>query len=116
MAIEQWSEDVALVHLADEPLCTDDLEQIERQAKEKPTDAVLDFSAVHYLTSSNLARLLRIRRHLAAAHRRLILAGISTPVWGTFMVTGIDKMFTRADSVALAMVMVQMEEGSAGKR
>ena len=112
MAIEQWSEDVALVHLADEPLCTDDLEQIERQAKARPTDAVLDFSAVHYLASSNLARLLRIRRHVAAADRRLILCGVSTPVWGTFMVTGIDKMFTRADNVPLALAMLSMgDEG-----
>ena len=97
-----------LVHLADEPQATDDLEQLEARVREGPVHVALDFSAVHYLASSNIARLLRIRRHVADARRKLLLCCMSDPVWGTFMVTGIDKMFTRTDSVPLSLAMLSM--------
>ena len=110
MPIEQWSDDVTVIHLADDPQFTDDVTAIEQQVEQRPVDAVLDFAAVHFINSSNIAQLLRLRKSMVAKERRLMLCGVSTQVWGAFLVTGLDKVFEFTDSVPLALATLQIEE------
>ncbi len=110
MPLEKWSDQVTVIHLADDPQFTDDLAALDQQLGQKPTDVVLDFAAVHFINSSNIAKLLRIRKQTSSADRRLLLCGISAQGWGAFLVTGLDKVFEFADSVPLALAMVQIEE------
>src|ERR1700733_3209674 len=92
MPVEKWSENVAVAHLADDPQFTEDLQSIEDVAGGSiRRDVVLDFAAVHFVNSSNLARLLKLRKNMLNEDRRLVLCSIPTPVWGTFLVTGLDK-------------------------
>lgn len=108
MPIEKWSDKVNVLHLADDPQFSDDLGALEAQLGAKPADAVLDFSAVHFVNSSNIAKLLKLRKQMITRDRRLILCGVSTQVWGTFLVTGLDKVFTFSDSVPTALATIQM--------
>lgn len=108
MPIEKWSDEVTVIHLADDPQFTDDLETLDQQLAQRPMDVVLDFAAVHFINSSNIAKLLRIRKQMSAAERRLMLCSISTQVWGAFLVTGLDKVFEFTDNVPTALATIQM--------
>ena len=108
MPIEKWSDKVNVLHLSDDPQFTDDLQALENQLDTKPADAVLDLAAVHFINSSNIARLLKIRKLMINHNRRLVLCGVSTQVWGSFLVTGLDKVFEFSDSVTTALATVQI--------
>lgn len=109
MSIENWSEDVLIVQLQEDPVFTDDLSALVDQLNSKgDVDIVLSFSAVNYLNSSNIAKLLKLRKKTVSNKRRLILCAINTNVWGLFLVTGLDKVFEFADNVATALTSVQL--------
>jgi anti-anti-sigma factor len=108
MPIEKWSEKVNVLHLADDPQFSDDLQALEDQLEAKPAHAVLDLAAVHFINSSNIAKLLKIRKIMITRSRRLVLCGVSTQVWGSFLVTGLDKVFEFSDSVTTALATLQM--------
>jgi anti-anti-sigma factor len=107
MPIERWSENVVVVHLADDPQFTDDLGALEQPAPSH-SHAVLDFAAVHFINSSNIAKLLKLRKQMAQGDCRLLLCGINTQVWGAFLVTGLDKVFEFSDNVPTALATLQM--------
>ena len=105
---EDWSENIYVAHLADDPALGDELDGLERDTDETPRHVVLDFSAVTFLNSTNLSQLLRLRRQLDAGRCRLILAAVRTDVWSTFLVSGLDKVFRTAESVPLALASIQI--------
>ena len=108
MPIERWSENVVVVHLSDDPQFTDDLEALDAHTAAGPMRVVLDFAAVHFINSSNLAKLLRLRKQTILNNGRLILCNINTQVWGTFLVTGLDKVFELSDNVPTSLATIQM--------
>lgn len=111
MSIENWSENIVVVELQEDPAFTDDLTSvIEQTAQRSDVDVVLDFAGVNYVNSSNIAKLLKLRKRLINNKRRLVLCGIDTNVWGLFLVTGLDKVFEFADSVATGLATVQLCE------
>ena len=110
MSIENWSENIVVVELQEDPAFADDLNSvIEQTAERNDVDVVLDFAAVNYVNSSNIAKLLKLRKRLINNKRRLVLCGIDTNVWGLFLVTGLDKVFDFADNVAMGLASVQLE-------
>lgn len=111
MPINNWSDKVLLVELADDPQFSDDLaallETVEQRADQ---DVVLDFHQVSFLNSSNIAKLLKLRKLLVVNnHRKLKLCAINTHVWGVFLVTGLDKIFDVCDDVASGLAGLQIE-------
>lgn len=111
MAIQNWSDNVLLVDLADDPQFTDDmtalLETVENRAD---FDAVLNFQNVNFLNSSNIAKLLKLRKVQVVNHgRKLRLCGINTHVWGVFLVTGLDKIFEVYDDVGIGLASLSMD-------
>jgi anti-anti-sigma factor len=108
MPIEKWSEKVNVLHVADDPQFTEDIQTLETELAGKPVDAVLDLSAVHFVNSSNISRLLRVRKQMITHDRRLVICGVSTQVWGTFLVTGLDKVFEFSDNVSTALATLQI--------
>jgi anti-anti-sigma factor len=108
MPVEQWSESIVVAHLSDDPQFTEDVLSIQDAIESGSKDAVLDFAAVHFINSSNLARLLKLRKVVSAAQRRLLLCGVSTQAWGAFLVTGLDKVFDFSDNVPTALATLQM--------
>lgn len=108
MPIEDWSDRIVIAHLAAEPHFSEDLQAISDRASQKPIDVVVDLSAVRYVNSSNLARLLKLRKIVATGGNRLVLCGVDPQVWGAFLVTGLDKVFDFNDSVSTALASLQL--------
>jgi anti-anti-sigma factor len=108
MPVEKWSDTVAVVHLADDPQFTEDLLSIEESTAAAKSNVVLDCAAVHFVNSSNIARLLKLRKQMVSMERRLVLCSLGTQVWGTFLVTGLDKVFEFSDNVPTALATLQM--------
>ena len=103
MPLEKWSESVGVVHLGDDPQLSDDLAAALDQANPQAMDLVIDFAGVHFINSSNIAKLLKLRKQMISRDQRLVLCGINTQVWGTFLVTGLDKIFEFSDNVPTAL-------------
>ena len=110
MPVENWSESVVLGQLADDPQFTDDLNLIIEQCVSNPKlDVLLDFNNVNYLNSSNIAKLLKLRKQVTATNeRRLKLCGINRHVWGVFLVTGLDRIFDFADDLPSGLAALQI--------
>ena len=108
MPIEKWSDQVSVIHLADDPQFSDDLTVLEREALLPKTAAVLDFGAVRMITSSNIARLLLLRKKMVGTDRRLVLCNLSTQLWSILLVTGLDQLFDFSDNVTTAPATLQM--------
>jgi anti-anti-sigma factor len=108
MPLEKWSESIVVVHLADDPQFSDDLEAVEQHLEQGDCDAVLDFGSVRFVNSSNIARLLRLRNRMVQQDNRLVLCNLSTQVWSAFLITGLDKVFTFSDNVTTALATLQM--------
>ncbi len=106
MPIEKWSDRVVVGRLADDPQFSDDMLSIDDAIAKGCCDVVLDLSALRYVNSSNLARLLKLRKN--RAEHRLVLCSVPNQVWGTFLVTGLDKVFEFSDNVATALATLQM--------
>ena len=110
MPIEHWSETVVLVELQDDPGFTDDMTALLDLVQENSQlDVVLNFSGVNYLNSSNIAKLLRLRKQLLSQDRQLKLCSVNTHVWGLLLVTGLDKVFNFFDDVSMGLASVQLD-------
>ena len=116
MTIQQWSDDITLAELADDPQFTDEMSTLADVLAENPSHVVLNLAAVSYVNSSNIAKLLRLRKQMINADRRLTLSGVNNQVWGVLLVTGLDKIFdfTKDVSTALAKVQLATSPGSEG--
>ena len=119
MPVERWSENVIVVRLADDPNLGEDLDALdEATARPAPPaspsrlDAVVDFTNVRMVNSSNLARMLKVRRQMQAAGSRLILCNLPDQVWGAFLVTNLDKLFEFANDVPTALATIQINPAS----
>src|SRR3712207_7907939 len=108
MPLEKWSDSTIVVHLADDPQFTDDLDGVDQSLAQGRCDAVLDFGSVRFVNSSNIARLLRLRNQMVQKDTRLVLCNVSTQVWSAFLITGLDKVFTFSDNVPTALATLQI--------
>ena len=96
MPIEKWSEKVVVVHLADDPQFSEDLENLAIHGRQRRVDVVLDFAGVHHINSSNISQLLKLRKRTMSTEVRLVMCGLNTHVWGVFLITGLDKSSSSA--------------------
>jgi anti-anti-sigma factor len=109
MAIQEWSDTIRIAELNDDPQFTEDLAMLGDALAESPSHVVLNFSAVGFINSSNVARLLRLRKKMVSIQRRLVLCEVNTQVWGIFQVTGLDKIFDFTKDVSTALAKVQLD-------
>jgi len=108
MTIQNWSDNIVVAELADDPQFTDELTALTEQMEGEPSDVVLNFSAVSFINSSNVAKLLRLRKQAMATRRQLVLCCVNTQVWGVFLVTGLDKIFEFTNDIATALATLQL--------
>ena len=94
---------VAVARLATDPQFTADLESIGQLDLSRPSSVVLDFAGVRHINSSNLSRLLRLRKRLIQADGKLILCNLPAQVASVFQVTGLDRVFNFAADVDEAL-------------
>jgi anti-anti-sigma regulatory factor len=105
MGTQEWSENILLVELAQEPKMNEELKLlINRVRTEEKYHVVIDFSSVDVITSSSLIKLLKLRKLLVDQEHRLVFSTMFAATMGIFTVTGLDKFFefTNDRFVALA--------------
>jgi anti-anti-sigma factor len=111
----EWSEDIAIAELQDEPALSEELTGIIDRAAAGPTPhVVLNMGGVTYLNSSNIAQLLKLRQVLSRAGRRLKLCSVNDQVWSVMLVTGLDKVFLFAPDPMTALAGLQLEDAEDG--
>ncbi len=114
MPITEWSKDILIVELSDEPSLSDDrsalLRRLENGRGRALPDVILHLGGVTYLNSSNIAQLLRVRQALTNAGKRLRLCAMSDQVWSVMLFTGLDKFFEFTGDVATSLASLQIEE------
>jgi anti-anti-sigma factor len=110
MSIKDWSDNIILAELQDDPLFSDDLNSIQETLERRHgCHAVLNFAGVNFLNSSNIAKLLKLRKLMhSTGGGKLRLCGINTSAWGVFLVTGLDKIFDFCDDVPSGLASVQL--------
>ena len=115
MSISEWSSVVTVVELQDEPILSDDLtEVIDRvsDCEDSPPGVVLSFANVSYLNSSNLARLLELRKTLLDLHGGLRLCELDETLLELFRVTGLNRIFSIDDTMTASLAMINMTDSS----
>lgn len=114
-----WSDNIVICDLGDEPDLSEELTDVYNQLKERGQDSVpnvvLNLAGVSYLNSSNIAQLLRIRRRLIECARSMRLCSVADGVWSIMLLTGLDKVFEFAPDKATAIASLQIKE-SRGKK
>lgn len=116
-----WSENIAIADLTDEPGLSEELGALIERSKgtggagDHVPHVVLNFSNVTYINSSNIAQLLRLRQGLARHGRRLKLCGLSDQIWSVMLVTGLDKVFVFAPDPMTALASLQLEDAEGGE-
>ena len=109
MGIQNWSEDIILVDLPQEPNMGEELRTVTEIVRDRgDCDVVIDFSSVDIVTSSSLSKLLRLRKLLADCGHRLVFCNVAAATRGIFTVTGLDGIFELADDKFVALASLQM--------
>jgi anti-anti-sigma factor len=108
MTIQNWSDTITVVELTDDPQFTDELNALTESYEDKPCDVALNMSGVGFINSSNISRLLRLRKLILSRQRKLILAAVTTQVWGVFLVTGLEKIFEFTKDMSTALATLQL--------
>jgi anti-anti-sigma factor len=114
MTIQNWSDTITVVELTDDPQFTDELNALTEAYEDKPCDIALNMSGVGFINSSNISKLLRLRKLVLSRQRRLILCAVNTQVWGVFLVTGLEKIFEFTKDMSTALATLQLGD-AAGK-
>lgn len=116
MAIQNWSDDITVVELSDDPQFSDELGSLMDSYEEKPSDVVLNMAGVGFINSSNISKLLRLRKLILSHHRRMIICAVTTQVWGVFLVTGLEKIFEFTKDMVTGLAMMQLGQTKNDKK
>lgn len=113
----QWSDDIMVAELNDEPALSEDMAALIEQAGTRKTvpHMVLNFAGVGFVSSSGFGQLLELRAKLAAKNRKIVLCCMSDEVRSSFAVTGLDRLFRFAPDPLMALAGLQVESESAAR-
>jgi len=109
MAIQQWSDEIIIVDLPDEPEMTDELISLTEFLVDKESfSVVIDFTGVGGITSAGLSRLVQLRQLAAQGGHRLILCNIDPSTEEIFSVTGLADLFDLTEDKFSALATLEM--------
>ena len=109
MGIQNWSDDIILVDLPQEPAIADELTTVVETVRDRgDCDVVVDFADVDIVTSSSLSKLLKLRKLLGDCGHRLVFCSVAPATKGIFTVTGLDGIFEVVDDKFVALASLQM--------
>ncbi|MEM1027275.1 MAG: STAS domain-containing protein [Planctomycetota bacterium] len=110
MPVQRWSDSIWMLALSREPELTEDLDNLDAALRKqsRTPDVVIDLSGVPSVTSSTLARLLKLRSNLADESAQLVLTSPVDRVWTVFITAGLDKVFRFREDTATALAELQL--------
>lgn len=120
MPIKTWSDTITIAELNDEPLFSEDMDalvdsidEIRHNGDDMVPHVIIDLQNVDTVNSSNLGSLLRIRKMLDAAQKRLLICSVNDSIWSAMIATGLDRIFGFAQDVTTALAEIQLGMGPA---
>ena len=109
MGIENYSEDIIVATLPEEPELRRELTMVnEIIANKGGRDVIIDFRMVEILTSSSISNLLLLRDLLRESGRRLVLCNVASPTKGIFRVAGLREDFDFVDNKSAALECIEL--------
>lgn len=110
MSVSEWSEQIIVADLQDEPRLSDDLSGLIERVRQtdSPPGIVLSFTAVTYLNSSNLAQLLELQHALENHEIGLCICDLDESLQSLFQITGLNKVFQIQANTALALTAMHL--------
>jgi len=109
MTLNQWSEDILILELLDEPDFSDDTDALVAKFRDDVDifpNVIVDLQNVTHLNSSNLGALIEIKKLLQTKDRRLVICNISDPIWSTMLATGLDQVFEFIEDTTTALLLI----------
>ena len=109
MGIQNWSDNVILVNLAKEPDMGEELQTvIDMVTEDAAKDVVVDFTDTDIVTSSSIAKLLKLRKVLHDTNHKLLFSTVSPKTRSIFDITGLDSVFEFIDDQFVALASLQL--------
>ena len=109
MGIQNWSDDIVLVDLPQEPEMGDELKTVIATVRDRgDCDVVIDFANVDIVTSSTLSKMLKLRKLLGDCGHRLVFCSVAAATKGIFTVTGLEGIFEISEDKFVALASLQM--------
>ena len=111
MPLNEWSKQILIAELNDEPAFSDDMDALGRRLEDASgplPDVIVNLKAVTYLNSSNIAQLLKLRKQLHNAEARMRICAVSNEIYSVIATTGLDKMFQFTDDVSTSLTSLHM--------
>ena len=108
MGIDHSSQGILTVDLLPEPDMGTDLENVANIARdEADCDVVVDFSSVDIITSSSIAKLLKLNKLMNGCGHRLVLCGLVAVTKQIFTLANLDQVFDFADDKSAALTTIK---------
>jgi len=108
MACQNLSGDLLVITLPQQPQLGPELQNLHEIADEQcDRDVIIDLSRVEMLTSESICDLMVLNTTLIGFSRRLILCNTPVAIKQVFERTGLDRVFSFADSKTAAMEFLQ---------
>ena len=109
MGIQEWSQDVILVNLAPEPQMSEELDTVVDMVKNRcDCSVVVNFSDADIISSSSLAKMLKLHKLVKDCNKELVFCGISARTKGLFEVVGLDSIFDVVDDTFIGLAGLQL--------
>jgi len=98
MGIENFSKDVLLITLPEQPQHGDEIDIVNKLLSDSVDfDVLVDFSKVEMLTSGSICGLMILSKLLQGAGRKLVLYNLPSAIQQIFVRTGLVTVFDLAD-------------------
>ncbi len=108
----EWSDNIVIAQLNDEPELSEEFNAIfsKLENADPSPNVVMNFERVTYLNSSHIAGLLRLRKLVQDTGQQLVLCGMKDEVWSVMLLTNLDRMFTVAPDLMVALAGLQLDQ------
>ncbi len=109
MTLNQWSNEVLILELQDEPEFSEDTDALILKLRSEElidSNVIVDLQQVRTLNSSNLGALIEIKKLLQSRGKRLVICNVSDSIWSTMLATGLDQVFEFIEDTTTALLLI----------
>ena len=109
MTLNQWSNEVLILEMQDEPEFSEDTDALLAKLRTEELidcNVIVDLQQVSKLNSSNLGALIEIKKVLQSRGRRLVVCNVSDSIWSTMLATGLDQVFEFIEDTTTALLLI----------
>ncbi len=109
MTLNQWSDEILILELCNEPDFSEDTDALLSKLRSDEAiefNVIIDLQQVTKLNSSNLGALVEIKKLLQARGKRMVVCNISDAIWSSMLATGLDQVFEFIEDTTTALLLI----------